>query len=369
MARDDDLLTAIDLLYRSITEPEAIRDFLSRLAGLLDGQFAHVFALDRRGAEVVWQDAHNIDDQTMRIYGERYMHADPRTDHALRNLNRVLSCRLEGLGPRLQRSTVYRDFLVPRDMEYTLWAPMVVGDELHTITAILRSRRGRAFDRDDCALLERVNRHVLRAAEVRMHLRRADAAALTSRALDGLAAGALVVDPHGRVLFTNKAAEEMLARRDGLEETRRLLHASSPGRTVALQEAVAAAADGRGRASTLLLERPSGGTPYSVAICALPPTLEGVAARRAALVVVTEPPAGPAPLEHFRRDYGLTAKEAELLAGLVQGLTLDEIAMAGGVSKNTIRTHLRSTMAKTGTVRQAELVRLALTGAPLLVRG
>ncbi len=369
MASNDDLLTAIDLLYRSITQPDAIRAFLARLAHLVGGEFAHVFALDRRGHQVVWQDAHNIDDESMRVYGERYMHADPRTDHALHNLNRILSCRIEGLGPRLARSVVYREFLAPRDMEYTLWAPMVVGDDLHTITAILRPRSGNAFGHADCALLNQVNRHVLRAAEVRMHLRRADAAALTARALDGLAAAAMVVDAHGRLLFTNRAADEILAQKDGLEETRRVLHASLPARSAALQNTIAGAAGSHARASTLLMERPSGGPPYSIAICALPPTLDGVAAQHAALVVVTAPPTGPAPLEYFRRDYGLTAKEADVLAGLVQSLTLDEIAAVSGVSKNTVRTHLRAVMAKTGTVRQAELVRLALTGAPLLVRG
>ncbi|WP_246720575.1 helix-turn-helix transcriptional regulator [Methylocystis sp. H4A] len=44
--------------------------------------------------------------------------------------------------------------------------------------------------------------------------------------------------------------------------------------------------------------------------------------------------------------------------GLVTGKTLEEIATEQSVSRNTVRTHLRGVMEKTGCNRQAEVVAL-----------
>jgi DNA-binding CsgD family transcriptional regulator len=49
---------------------------------------------------------------------------------------------------------------------------------------------------------------------------------------------------------------------------------------------------------------------------------------------------------------------------LASGMTILEAGEALDVSANTARTHLRSLFAKTGTHRQAELVRLATTTLP-----
>lgn len=56
--------------------------------------------------------------------------------------------------------------------------------------------------------------------------------------------------------------------------------------------------------------------------------------------------------------FDLTAAEARLAQKLLTGLTLKEIATEGGIAVTTLRSHLRSILAKTGTRRQAELVTL-----------
>jgi len=59
--------------------------------------------------------------------------------------------------------------------------------------------------------------------------------------------------------------------------------------------------------------------------------------------------------------FGLTSAEARLAVALVQDHRLEDIAAGSSVRMPTIRTQLRATLAKTGTHRQAELVRLLLT--------
>jgi DNA-binding CsgD family transcriptional regulator len=58
--------------------------------------------------------------------------------------------------------------------------------------------------------------------------------------------------------------------------------------------------------------------------------------------------------------YGCTPREAALAHTLAQGRTLAEAAGALGISVHTARTHLKRVFRKTGTRRQAELLRLVL---------
>jgi DNA-binding CsgD family transcriptional regulator len=55
--------------------------------------------------------------------------------------------------------------------------------------------------------------------------------------------------------------------------------------------------------------------------------------------------------------YGLTRAEERLLHLILDGLGLFEAAERLGVSRNTARTHMKRIYAKTGTRRQAELMR------------
>jgi DNA-binding CsgD family transcriptional regulator len=69
------------------------------------------------------------------------------------------------------------------------------------------------------------------------------------------------------------------------------------------------------------------------------------------------------PAEAWSTLLGVTAAEASLVAALAQGKTLERHAAQRGISIGTARNQLKQALAKTGTTRQADLVRLALTSA------
>jgi DNA-binding CsgD family transcriptional regulator len=66
---------------------------------------------------------------------------------------------------------------------------------------------------------------------------------------------------------------------------------------------------------------------------------------------------GPAP-ELLQALFDLTPAEARVASMLVDGLSVETISETHGVSRNTVRTQLKSIFAKTGIDRQADLVRL-----------
>ena len=61
-------------------------------------------------------------------------------------------------------------------------------------------------------------------------------------------------------------------------------------------------------------------------------------------------------------DAGLTAREAEIMALVAQGLTRREIERELFLSENTVKTHVRHLHAKLGTSSKAEVI--ALVGEP-----
>jgi len=60
--------------------------------------------------------------------------------------------------------------------------------------------------------------------------------------------------------------------------------------------------------------------------------------------------------------YGLTAAEARVAAALAAGHTLGRIAEASGYTREAARWHLKQIFQKTGTHRQAQLVKLLRSG-------
>ena len=80
--------------------------------------------------------------------------------------------------------------------------------------------------------------------------------------------------------------------------------------------------------------------------------------RPLAALFVTDPDRPQeAPAELLQRLFGLTAAEAVVAERLAAGQSLPQTAEALGVTRNTVRTHLRRIFSKTGTSRQAELVK------------
>jgi DNA-binding CsgD family transcriptional regulator len=86
-----------------------------------------------------------------------------------------------------------------------------------------------------------------------------------------------------------------------------------------------------------------------------------------AIVLISDPhmPRKPS-TSMLRQLHGLTYAEADVLARMTVGSRLDEIAKELGISVQTVRTHLKAIFTKTGTSRQAELVRHAVLSGVLL---
>jgi DNA-binding CsgD family transcriptional regulator len=80
----------------------------------------------------------------------------------------------------------------------------------------------------------------------------------------------------------------------------------------------------------------------------------------AVALIVEEPiqPRAAADPDTLSACFGLTSAEARTASAAGTGMAIDDIAALTRTGRETVRTHLKRVLAKTGTVRQAELVAL-----------
>lgn len=267
-------------------------------------------------------------------------------------------------------SDFYRHWLEPQGLFHSMIIPLMRREETYIVCMVMRSESDGRFDDDAMAHLTGESAHLGRALEIHDILSRTATerdAALS--ALDQVRVGVIIVDDQGMVSDSNHVANEILAANDGLTVDRSGLKALTREATSALYELIAHAfrPDGNvdpAATDTISLERRSGGSELALTVGRLPISGRFLGTdRRTAAIYITDPDK-PFELDaaKLRLIYKLTPAEARLAALLAQGRRLEDAAADLAVSLNTVRTHLKRIFSKTGTDRQAELVRLILSG-------
>lgn len=174
----------------------------------------------------------------------------------------------------------------------------------------------------------------------------------------------ILLTPDGRVLDCDQKAQSFLRTGGLLRILHNKLHCSDHGQDGKVQGALKETAQSS-HATTILLtpiDRPQ--LRYSLVFIQLDKGIQNTVGSVLCLV---------APLDRRRFAtvrqlmglFGLSAAEARLARALCHGDSLEEYAIDQGLKLPTVKTQLRSVFAKTGTERQASLIRL-FSGIPVV---
>ena len=212
----------------------------------------------------------------------------------------------------------------------------------------------------------------LRLAVVLPHLRRAlqitediarskaEAAALADT-VDGLGAGLFIVDAATRILHANDAARRLLDAENVLCSRGGRLVASDPqaNRSLRLALTTDAPPDVMPAPFALIAADGTRRVGHVRPLKTAPRPYNGSSQEAVAAVLVYK--AGmecPRPPDIIARSYNLTPTELRVLLAIVEVGGTPEVAATLGIAPSTVRTHVGRLFEKTGTRRQAELVRL-----------
>lgn len=181
--------------------------------------------------------------------------------------------------------------------------------------------------------------------------------------LDWLEQAVLLVTGSAVITHANRAAVRLLSGGGLTRDAGGAIACHLPGETCRLRRLIRQAATAAHQRLGVLfvVHRRCPERPLSVLVAPLAGDRPREPGAPAAALLVGDPerPAAP-PEAHLRELYSLTAAEARVAVAVLDAGSLQEIAGRLGVSANCIRIHLQHVFDKTGTHRQAELVRLLL---------
>lgn len=223
---------------------------------------------------------------------------------------------------------------------------------------------------DAHTLLRRLAPHMERSTGLRHRMQHLEEQyAIREMELAHLPVGLVWVGQDLRVIAGNLRGDAILMSADGLGLRDGRLFTWLAADLERLEAALRAAMRPVERKSRLLaIRRRTQPLPLLVTVIPvlIPPNAREMPTGLLALLVLQNPNQANFSLEHLQLLYGFTDAERTLAEALLRNETVESFADLAGVSRNTVRTHLARLFAKTGTARQAELVRLLMLARPAI---
>ncbi len=268
----------------------------------------------------------------------------------------------------LKTSAAYNEFLVPHHAGNSLIVRMAGPAGTRIVWVVNDPIDDGGWSSAQIEVIHRLLPHVRQYVSVRQVLVGAGALGTSVAAmLEATGPGIIQVDWRGKVVAASDGARKFLQTGDALFDSGRLLFARSPRDNANLQRLLTRALPPFGRQGTggsMVLRRSADRNPVELhvipvgqqeaALCAWPV---------AALVLVVDSGKRRTVInpDLVAARFGLTQAETRVAVMLADGNSVADIAESTVRGISTIRTHVQRILRKTGTNRQADLVRLVLS--------
>jgi DNA-binding CsgD family transcriptional regulator/PAS domain-containing protein len=355
-------------IYDTALDPELWVDVLGRVRKFIGGwaiALSWKDAVAKRGGCYFTEG--DQDPAYRQIYFDKYIKLDPFTMTQFVVEVEEPKSFLDVLPyPELVQTRIYKEWAQPQGVVDAL---MCLIDRTVTSVGFLVVFRSEQDGFVDDATRQRASLiipHIRRATLIGkvVDLRKAEAASFADT-LDGIEAGMFLVDPAGRLVHANAAGHAMLSEADVLRAAGGRLTLNDQEADAAAAEAFAIAGDGDAAVGVKGVAVPivaRNGERYVAHVLPLTSGARRQAGARyraaAALFVHKAALETPSPPQAIAEAYGLTAMELRVLLAVVEVGGVPEVAEALGVAESTIKTHLGRVFSKTGSSRQADLVKL-----------
>jgi DNA-binding CsgD family transcriptional regulator len=340
---------AIQALYTAVGDTSEWPAALAGLAAAFDCPKVGLYRYE--GAGVVDLQAYNHDEEAQRLYLSHYWALDP----AARLIPESRAGQWIGNNVRelVDPDTEYMiDYAIPHGIRW------VNGVKLHedagsmSVFGVQRPADAKPFGPEALEAFNLLGPHITRAWSLKAELRRAELMkGLSLAALELLDQPVYAVTLEGRLLLANSTAEEQLVQGAPFQVTAGKLKSRDADVDRQLRHALADCAHERGSAFAVRLP----GALWAARVVPLP-SRGGVS-----LIYLTRLGGPSASCDLLKQVLNFSHSEAAIAHMLADGRSVKEIAYERQVSANTVRTQVRSILAKAGVRRQIDLTRLLAT--------
>lgn len=379
-------------LYESVLNPGNLVPALARIDRWLGSSCCHLLA---------WDDATNsaklnvltnwvLSPDILERYERHYCAIDPRRKFSLTQpVGKTVACHDHFDDRFVDRSEFYQDLLIPGGARYILFVNLFRDDASSAYIVFNHLKEQGHFSAQQRKAVERLVPHVQRTIRLAMQNERFRGGLIAgATGLDALEQAVFTLDANEYIIFLNSAARELLAAGKWVKTYANRLATRSHAEAGKLDVAITRArltrlpetfalygsdnVDGQPETTHLVTILPI--PRDSVLTPAMPGSLTEASLdmlrhrseatflshAEAELVVLVSPQRRKSSISAaaLKALFGLTPAEARLAHQLGKGLTVEGCAEAAALSVATVRTQLRSILAKTGENRLQDLVKM-----------
>jgi DNA-binding CsgD family transcriptional regulator len=368
----------LKLLYGGPLEAEPWRKFLRALADHVGCDNAAVtLQLSRKGLApmLIWGKDTPVRGEMARNIGGRHAelgHMDPLRN-ALERSGDILLLEEVTSRETLEQGEFYQTILRPYGIEHALGMYVREPGGLECNFGLTSSAQGVRFGKAHKDFMAQLRPHFAQSLELfaRIYRDESEIEVLTD-ALDRLTIGTFIIDGRGKVLRSNGAAHELMARGEGFRILDGKLTLNGRSDSARFRQVVDQALAARLSTDKRDYVRAfrcidNGNEDLGVLVRAINRD-RGAPADLGPAVVVYATDAGRTGSfkQLIATLFDLSPSEANLAALLTEGLTLAEAAREAGLTESTVRSYSKKIFAKLGVSRQTDLVRLILRSVAML---
>jgi DNA-binding CsgD family transcriptional regulator/PAS domain-containing protein len=355
-------------IYDASLRPALWPDVLRACAQFVGGSAAALFSKDasRKSIDVFYDDG-GLDPHYKQLYFDKYVKLDPsHIGQCFAEIGKPISTVDLFPYAEFTETRFFKEWSLPQrlvDFVCVLLDKSAAGT---TMFGVFRHERDGLVDEATRRRLALIVPHLRRAAVIGRVIEQKTAEAATfADTFDGLSAGMFLVDGAGRIVHANPSGHAMLAEATVLRTVGGKLLAGDAEASSALSEIFATAGGGDAAVGVKGIAVPLAardGERYVAHVLPLTSARRRRAAASycavAALFVQKASLATTSPPEVIARTFNLTPTELRVLLAIVEVGGVAETSEVLGVGEATVKTHLHRLFCKTGTGRQAQLVKL-----------
>jgi DNA-binding CsgD family transcriptional regulator/PAS domain-containing protein len=353
-------------IYDVILKPTTWPCVLRRCSEFVPGHATSLFAKGLGAGDVYFDDG-NIDAAYRKSYFSTYVKIDPfSVAQFFAELGVPVAASDFMPFSELAETALYQEWAQPQGLVDFVSVKLESSLEKATSFGVFRHERHGAIDDEARRRINLLVPHIRRAVSIsRIAEFKALEGAALADTLDAVSAAMILVDAQGRVTHVNAAGQTMLSDRDMIELVSGRLLATNRAVNRSLYEMLQATGGGdaavgtRGVALSMTARSGEQHIAHVLPLTSGARKTAGIEYSACAAIFVRkaelEPPPAPKVIAQL---YQLTPSELRVLLAVFETGSIEDIANVLGVSVPTVKTHLRRLFDKTGTRRQADLVKL-----------
>lgn len=361
-------------LYAAASGRIAWQVVLANVADYLDLWLVQLMSVDSRNGNLLFN-AYGGDGASPEAaldYVRFYNTIDPRIGIALETpREKWISSRERHNDEFIARNAYYQNFLIPYGGGHVLGAKLIEVEYTQFLLAMVERHGAQPLNPESVPFLYQLKHHLNEALKNFVAMQQTYAELSVADAFLGqFDRPMLLVDHSCALAHCNDSAKSLFARGNLLIDRGGYVRCVMASDSAKLLDAVtslnlaATAVQGAPTRRVVTLHSTRGASNLAFISAIRPQETMGVFGEGSrALIVLYDPSAAEAALDPFivAECFDLTPAQAKVAVQLANGLVAKEIARKGAISLPTVRSHIRAIMEKTGTVRQADLVRLLLS--------